>query len=56
MVDEKVRRERHGRIERQFILGWKKSIIFRRFPAWPARPSDKGRVKLATLEWLEARA
>jgi hypothetical protein len=44
-----------GKSERHFIVGSRKSIILLEgSQAVPVRPSDKSRVKVNALGWLEA--
>jgi hypothetical protein len=55
VTEELVKRESHGRSERHFILRGRKSIILSEgSQASPSRLSDKGRMKVKWLGWLEA--
>jgi hypothetical protein len=55
IAEKLVEVKSHGRSEKHFILGGRKStILLGSSQASPTRPSDKGSVKVKTLEWLEA--
>jgi hypothetical protein len=50
-----VKVKNHWRIERHFVVGREEEqCVFDGSQALSARPSDKGRVKVKMLEWLQS--
>jgi hypothetical protein len=55
IVEEEMKVRSHGRSERRFIVGREKEHrLLEGSQASPSRPSDKSRIEVKTLGWLEA--